>query len=53
MFFNMAGGRGGWLGIFPSLKAYIGRGNVHHYELTYCVLTARVWVSRLPKHSHF
>ena len=50
MFFNMGGG---WLGIFSSPKAYIGEGDVYHYELTCCVLTARVWGSHLPKHSHF
>ena len=40
---------GGWLGISPSSQAYIGGGDVHHYELTCCVLTARVRGSHLPK----
>ena len=43
MFHVFQRGGGGWLEIFPSPKAYIGGGvDVYHYELTCCVLTARV-----------
>ena len=38
---------------FQVPKPLQGWGDVYHYELTCCVLTAHFWGNHLPKHSHF